>query len=316
MKKYAKIIKILISLGIMAYLLHLVDFGILWGQFRELKLFIFILAFLILVLQGALSALKWKIILTAESKKLPFLFLLKRYLIGNFISLFLPSSFGGDLYRIYALNEYSKDYLQNISSVLFDRISGLFALASISIISLTFFFSENISYQFLIAYALGVLTFCGLTSSRITVRLQKTNKKIISFFKNILESFRKYRKNVRVLGLSLVISFWFQINIVILNYFYCLALNIDLPLTYLFTVIPLVYLTEVLPISINGLGVREGAFVFFFTQMEVSKEKALALGLLVISMRYFFVMLVGGPLFLKEMFTSRTSRKSKRLAIN
>ncbi len=316
MKKYAKIIKILISLGIMAYLLHLVDFGILWGQFRELKLFIFILAFLILVLQGALSALKWKIILTAESKKLPFLFLLKRYLIGNFISLFLPSSFGGDLYRIYALNEYSKDYLQNISSVLFDRISGLFALASISIISLTFFFSENISYQFLIAYALGVLTFCGLTSSRITVRLQKTNKKIISFFKNILESFRKYRKNVRVLGLSLVISFWFQINIVILNYFYCLALNIDLPLTYLFTVIPLVYLTEVLPISFNGLGVREGAFVFFFTQMEVSKEKALALGLLVISMRYFFVMLVGGPLFLKEMFTSRTSRKSKRLAIN
>ena len=316
MKKYAKIIKILISLGIMAYLLHLVDFGILWGQFRELKLFIFILAFLILVLQGALSALKWKIILTAESKKLPFLFLLKRYLIGNFISLFLPSSFGGDFYRIYALNEYSKDYLQNISSVLFDRISGLFALASISIISLTFFFSENISYQFLIAYALGVLTFCGLTSSRITVRLQKTNKKIISFFKNILESFRKYRKNVRVLGLSLVISFWFQINIVILNYFYCLALNIDLPLTYLFTVIPLVYLTEVLPISINGLGVREGAFVFFFTQMEVSKEKALALGLLVISMRYFFVMLVGGPLFLKEMFTSRTSRKSKRLAIN
>ena len=139
MKKYTKIIKILISLGILVYLLRLVDFNVVWGQFSELNLFIFILAFLILFIQSALSSLKWKIILTAESKDVPFLFLLKRYLIGNFISLFLPSSFGGDLYRIYALKEYNKDYLQNTSSVLFDRISGLFALASISIISFTLF---------------------------------------------------------------------------------------------------------------------------------------------------------------------------------
>ena len=316
MKKYSKIIKILISLGIMVYLLHLIDIGVLWGQFRELNLFIFILASLILVIQGALSSLKWKIILTAESKDVPFLFLLKRYLIGNFISLFLPSSFGGDLYRIYALGEYNKDYLQNISSVLFDRISGLFALASISIISLTFFYKENISYQFFIAYALGILTFCGLTSSRFIVKLQSNNKKIISFFKNIFESFQNYRKNVRVFVLSLVISFWFQINIVILNYFYCFALNIDLPITYLFTVIPLVYLTEALPISINGLGVREGAFVFFFTQAGVSKEKALALGLLVISIRYIFIMLIGGPMFLKEMLASKTTKKCKRCAVS
>lgn len=41
-------------------------------------------------------------------------------------------------------------------------------------------------------------------------------------------------------------------------------------------VIPLIYLTETLPISINGLGVREGAFVFFFTQAGYAAEKALA----------------------------------------
>ena len=312
MKKYTKIIKILISLGIMVYLLRLVDFGVVWEQFLELNLFILILAFLILFFQCALSSLKWKIILTAESKDIPFLFLMKRYLIGNFISLFLPSSFGGDLYRIYALGEYNKDYLQNISSVLFDRISGLFALASISIISFAFFYKENISYQFFIAYALAILTFWGLTSSRFIAKLQRTNKKIISFFNNILESFQNYRKNVRVLVLSLAISFWFQINIVILNHFYCFALNIDLPITFLFTVIPLVYLTEALPISINGLGVREGAFVFFFTQTGVSKEKALALGLLVISIRYIFIMLIGGPLFLKEILTSKTTKMCKR----
>ena len=116
--------------------------------------------------------------------------------------------------------------------------------------------------------------------------------------------------------MSLIISFWFQINIVILNHFYCFALNIDLSITYLFIVIPLIYLTEALPISINGLGVREGAFVFFFTQAGVSKEKALAVGLLVISIRYIFVMLIGGSLFLKEMLVSKTTKKCNRSAVS
>ena len=316
MKKYTKIIKILISLGVLVYLLCLVDFNVLWGQFAELTLFIFILAFLILFIQSALSSFKWKIILTAESKDVPFLFLLKSYLIGNFISLFLPSSFGGDLYRIYALKEYNKNYLQNTTSVLFDRISGLFALASISIISFTLFYKEIINYHFFIVYALGILIFWGLTSNRFILKLQRTNRKSIRFFANIFESFQNYRKNIRVLVLSLIISFWYQINIIILNQFYCFALNIDLSITYLFMVIPLIYLTEALPISINGLGVREGAFVFFFTQIGVSKEEALAVGLLVISMRYIFVMVVGGSLFLKEMSASKTTKKWKSTAVS
>jgi hypothetical protein len=308
MKKYTKILKILISFGILVYLFHLIDFVVVAEQFLELNLVIVILALLILSIQSALNALKWKIILTAESKDIPFLFLLKSYLIGNFISLFLPSSFGGDLYRIYALKEYNKDYLQNASSVLFDRISGLFALASISIITFTLFYKEIISYQFFIAYALGILSFWGLTSNRFITKLSRTNRKIIKFFNDILESFRNYRKNNRVLILSLIISF-------ILNKFYCFALNVDLSITYLFMVIPLIYLTEALPISINGLGVREGAFVFFFTQIGISKEKALAVGILVISMRYIFIMLIGGSLFLKQLLASKASKKCKSPAV-
>ena len=316
MKKNTKFIRILISLGLLVYLLRLVDFNVLWGQFSKLNLFIFILAFLTLFIQSALSSLKWKIILTAESKYIPFLFFLKNYLIGNFISLFLPSSFGGDLYRIYALKEYNRDFLQNTSSVLFDRFSGLFALASISIISFTLFYKEIISYQYFIAYALGILSFWGLTSNRFIMKLQRTNRKIIRSFANILGSFQNYRKNIRVLILCLIISFWFQINIIILNKFYCIALNIDMSITYLFMVIPLIYLTETLPISINGLGVREGAFVFFFTQIGVLKEEALAVGLLVISMRYIFIMLIGGSLFLKEMLVSKTTKKCQSTVVS
>jgi len=96
---------------------------------------------------------------------------------------------------------------------------------------------------------------------------------------------------------------------VFLNKIYCLALGIEIPITYLFMVIPLIYLTEALPISINGLGVREGAFVFFFAQKGISNEEALAAGILVISVRYVFAMLIGGTLFLLEVIRLRGRQK-------
>jgi hypothetical protein len=78
-------------------------------------------------------------------------------------------------------------------------------------------------------------------------------------------------------------------------------------------VIPLIYLTEALPISINGWGIREGAFVFFFVKAGYSSVEALSVGLLVITMRYIFSILTGGILFFKELLISKSSRKSKEV---
>jgi hypothetical protein len=80
-------------------------------------------------------------------------------------------------------------------------------------------------------------------------------------------------------------------------------LNINVPIQTLFIIVPLIYFTEALPISINGFGVREGAFVFFFLQINHTKEEALALSLLVISIRYLYTMIVGGPFFAQMIFS-------------
>jgi glycosyltransferase 2 family protein len=97
---------------------------------------------------------------------------------------------------------------------------------------------------------------------------------------------------------------------VIINKLYCIGLNIDIGLKYLFMVIPLIYLTEALPITINGLGVREGAFVFFLSQEGYTKEEALGLALLVITMRYLFSLTIGGSLFLKVILFKKEADNS------
>jgi hypothetical protein len=77
----------------------------------------------------------------------------------------------------------------------------------------------------------------------------------------------------------------------------------------LLVIIPLIYLTEILPISINGLGVRESAFGFFFVLIGHTVEEGLAVSLLVIGMRYLLGLL-GGTLLLLTLVTSRASGTS------
>ena len=301
-KTYFLIIKVVCSAGILIFLFKQIDIGLFASQLKNINTFMFFLAFLILFLQCTLSSLKWKIILTAEKSEIPFAYLLENYLIGNFISLFLPSSFGGDIYRVYSLRKYDLDTIKSASSVLFDRFSGLFALASISIISFSIFYREIIDFKFLILYMVGVLSFWFLSTNRILSILSKIQLRPFNIVIRIFNSFNRYRVNKTVFTLSLVISFIFQSNIVLLNKLYCDALNIDIPLSFLYIVIPMIYLTEAIPIAINGLGLREGAFVFFFYQGGYGKEEGLAVALLVITIRYMFTMMVGGSMFLKMMF--------------
>lgn len=312
MKNKLNILKFIFSLLLLYYLFQLISLEALLAKISDVNLLILLIGALVLLGQFGLSSIKWKIIISAE-KKIPFLFLFKSYLLCGFISLFLPSSFGGDIYRAYSLKKYNLDSFQNISSVLFDRLTGLFALSSISVVSFVTFYGKEIDYKFLFMYLISTSLFWIFSSEKMITILSNLKLKPLKFILKILQSFNQYRTNYSVLLKSLAIAFLFQSNIVFLNKLYCVALGIDIQLSYLFMIIPLVYLTEMLPISINGLGVRESAFVFFFVQAGKSSEEALALSFLVISMRYLVCVIFGGPLFLKTFIFQKQSLFKKKL---
>ena len=77
-----------------------------------------------------------------------------------------------------------------------------------------------------------------------------------------LVSFRMYRLDYGMLWRVLAISLFFQFKVVVINEIYTLPVFIDVPFGDLLVVIPLVFWTEVLPISINGIGVKDSALVF------------------------------------------------------
>jgi glycosyltransferase 2 family protein len=225
-------------------------------------------------------------------------------MIGGFIGLFLPTNFGGDVYRVLAARGVNQNLAKSASSVLFDRLTGFFALISICMVGYVALPGQPYGPLVVTLYAVGVVGFLALSSDTAIRLIQASGIELVKRAGKILVSFRTYRRNPRALATVLLLSFAFQLNVVVINKVYTLALGIEVAFATLLVIIPLIYLTEVLPISINGLGVRESAFAFFFVMNGLTVEQGVAVSLLILAERYLQGV-VGGSLLLARVLSSK-----------
>jgi glycosyltransferase 2 family protein len=307
-------LKIGLSVGLLGYLVTLIDLDRLFAQLRSLDVRYLLLAFVLLLGQIGLSSLQWQLILRSDglTMRLPFLF--KTNLIGGFVSLFLPTSFGGDVYRVVAANGVNRDLAKSASSILFARLCGFFALTSICMIGYVALPEQPYGSLVVVLYMLGVTGFLILSSDAAMVFVNAFENAIVKKVAKVLASFRNYRAHRRLLVIVLILAFAFQFNVIIINKVYTLAVGVDVDFTILLVIIPLIFLTDVLPISINGLGVRESAFAFFFVMNGLTVEQAVAVALLVVAERYL-IGLVGGLLLLATVVSgSRSDSVSASIA--
>jgi uncharacterized membrane protein YbhN (UPF0104 family) len=288
-------VKVAISGGLIVWLLRSIDLGLMVGYFRELHWAWLVAAIALHQLQGVLSALKWQVILAADGQRLGLFFLFKTYQIANFLSLFLPTSFGGDVYRTWAVNRTGVRFSKSTASVLFDRLSGLFALLSIGVVGGVLLLPANLAGAIIAAYLLGGAAFFILTSDHVVSRLPQPKGKYLGFPILVLRSFNIYRQSRAAFLRTVALSACFQFNVVVIVFCYARSLGIpaaEITFLEMVAVVPVIFLSEVLP-AINGIGVRDGAFVFFFTLVGSTAEKAMAVSLMVLLMRYLKSFVVG-----------------------
>ncbi len=187
-------LKICVSAALLGYLLTLIDLDHLWQQLLSLDLRYLALAFVLLLVGIVLSARKWQLILRSDGMLMGLPFLIKTYMIGGFISLFLPTSFGGDVYRVVAVRGVNQDLAKSTSSVLFDRLSGFFALVSICIVGYLALPGQPYGALVSVFYVLGVAGFLILSSDTAIGFIDASKIQIVKKGVKILRSFQNYRK--------------------------------------------------------------------------------------------------------------------------
>lgn len=282
--RLTNLLKILVSLGLLAVLVANVDVGEAMARLANMNWALF-LAALVLYLGGVLvRAYRWAVLIWALGVLVPWWRLVALYFVGSFFSLVLPTGVGGDAVRMYEVSQDSGEASSAISSVLVDRFLGLFVLFALALLALIGGY-QLVEPRVRVLIAVG---FFGLLAG-VALLLQRTwieswGRRLgldrllgrIKILRELYESIHLYGP-VALLRATAA-SGVFNLMLFLAVYLLGLAVGIDLSLWYYFLFVPIISAVLMVP-SIGGLGVREAAFVVLFAQVGVDRDQALALGL-------------------------------------
>jgi hypothetical protein len=276
-------LQVLISAALMGYLLATANLDELFARLKSWNAVYFVIAMLLGILTNVVFASRWKVALTVSGIKVSFLTLIRLYFVGTFFNLFLPTIVGGDVVRGYDLAKHSGKKMDAAMSVVVERIVGFFALAFIALLALLLGKSmiENTAVTTVILitcvgyFALTIIVFNGKILKRLVATL-----KLIKLWNigerlgRMVDSLHAFTAHKVILWQCFALSIICQTLTILAGYSLALAINLELPPIYFFVVLPMIWIIAMIPVSINGLGLREGAYVFFFTRVGVSDSAA------------------------------------------
>lgn len=128
-KKLFTILKILISLGLLYFVLSKIDWPLLWQEWKSANHWLLLLAFISFILSQVFSVFRVDLFFKKAGVHLSFITNAQLYLLGMFYNFFIPGGVGGDAYKVYALHKEFKQPIKTLSSaVFFDRLIGLCAI--------------------------------------------------------------------------------------------------------------------------------------------------------------------------------------------
>jgi uncharacterized protein (TIRG00374 family) len=303
------LLKLSITVGLFYIILTQVKIDAVMAAFSDLNLYWVMCVLLVYPVRLMLQTVRWKILLNDHGVDAPGWLLLKRNWIGRFLSNFLPGRMGGDIYRIFGRVDFAVDKSTLASSVILDRLLGIVAL--LSYVCVAGVFQASIVMQTgmgnLIAFSsLGIVLIVPwfLTHAprqwllRMSNRLPdgKPKKVILSLVDALIEGTRKKRTMVY----AFIISVVFHLLSAVGSYCSLRAMGFDVSLLSVVLIIPLVNLIAQVPISLNGLGLREGAFALLFTAVGV--PAAVAVGAALVDRAVAVLMsLIGGLMYYAQL---------------
>lgn len=299
--------KVAVSAILLVILFQRLDAGVVAGMIRSASVPILALGMAWTLGLTAISTLKWRLLLLEQGVRVPYLALARIYLVSQFINLFMPSVAGGDTYRTLKLRHYTQGIKRALPSIVVERGTGLAALLLIGTLGLARLFYREQFWVIVAALTVAVLVGYALLVGPVLRMLERANQSRAYGTMGVLTQILQVLKPSPRFAGVVAISFLFHLGVVVMCAIYSLATGVEVKLSQLLVIIPVVYFVEMLPISISGIGVREGTLTVLFGMMGLVPEHGLLLGLTITMMRYVTFGLAGGPLFALELF-GRSSR--------
>jgi uncharacterized protein (TIRG00374 family) len=299
------------------------DFGKTMQQLRRASPPLYLCGLLVAIAGETLTAYKWQLLLRHLGENLRLRDRVRVSLIGMFYNNFLPGSLGGDVARTVYVADRVGGALRAAASVFMQRntgmgglllvanfaswlwplrippIAGKFELPGVLAYPATWFALVSIAYVLINLafisdrlYSLAWRAAHGRTRAATGLRAR-----ILNAVQTLHAEIRFYRTYWTV---PLILSVSTQVTDSFLVFTASRALGIQLPFYAFLIAVPMVTLAAMLPLSFNGIGLREAAYVLLLAGSAVPPEAAV--GISIIQFSYIAILSLAGGLLHLRMF--------------
>lgn len=277
----SNLIKLAISALIIGFILYKFDIASVWQHISNAHLGLLLAALVMQMLSQTVAAYRWSLIMEALQFKHPFSFYFKSYFKGSLFNQVLPTSIGGDAYRIAEVSAHGGLIKEAFYGVFIDRIVGLIGLLLLNLLA-NLIWPNLLPEQIFIG--INVIIFLALFGFFVLMAVHKfevfNRFRLTRLFYQLSERFRFiYKTPKRIsqqLGLSILIHLLSMFAIFGIGH----SVGINEPLTIYLVLIPPAILLTILPISFAGWGIREGALIALFMMIGIDQNLVLAMSLL------------------------------------
>jgi glycosyltransferase 2 family protein len=290
----SRILRLLVAIGLTTYVVWSADPRAVASAAAGADPLWLSAAVLLVLADRALMAWRWIDLLAALSagSRPPFGTVLRIFFVSTFVGSFLPSV-AGDAYRAYSLSRHDVSVSESAASVLMDRTLGVLSmvlLGSIALAAAPEVPRDRWTEGWLAIAAIGCVIAGAIVfndgAARVVSRLGRLApwERIHRAVEDLTDAVRRYGRHrlelVRVLAASIMVQVLRAVQA------FCLGRAIGIPLSVdaYFVYIPIAVLLMQVPVTVNGLGTAQLAFVWLFGQAGVGADKATALSLLFIAL--------------------------------
>lgn len=291
----------LLRVGVSVLLLGWIGWQTDWASvsraFATLRGEFWLAALGLLVVTQVVGSVRWRLFASAMRFTHSLPRMTSYAFVGNFFNLVLPTSMGGDVIRAWYLDGKSGRKLAAFASVFLDRLNGLLVLL---VMACTAVVLSPVPLPAWIPLSIAVIAgggVLGISALALAERWGRLPAKRVRQLQTMLHLL----KEPRTLIAATLLSIFVQVSSVAIVWLIGLGLQMPVPTAYYWIMVPMVSLLTLLPVSINGMGVREGGVVLFLAPLGVEHGIALTLAFLWFLV-YAAASMIGGVVYLAGAF--------------
>jgi uncharacterized protein (TIRG00374 family) len=304
-------LKVLISLGLIAYLFTRIDLAEVKTALASANYLYLALALALYFGAIALNVYKWGYLLRAQDLSVPFINLLNHNFVGLFFANLPLSQVMGDIARGVDLARHTKGHGAEVAvSVLMDRLVGLASFLFASVVTLAFaVFSLGRAdltslwvtvLLVLLAFAIALTVLLSRRLRRLVEQLFEWQplSRFMTLYQHLSGAVQVYRSNIGALAVAFLVALLGVLMTNVVNFLAAESVRTAIPLLWIFVFNPLTPIAQFIPSIGSGLGVNQGVFVLLYSVIGgvTGQPQALAMSL-VMQVVIYAASLPGGVLW-------------------